>query len=121
MKVTVPLGSIAGVRIGIHWSALVGLGLLTLLLSTSVLPVLVPDAGSSGYWVAGSLTAVAFLATLLAHELAHSVSARRAGLEVRGITLWLLGGMSELVDQPHGPDEEVRIAAVGPAASLLLG
>jgi Zn-dependent protease/predicted transcriptional regulator len=64
---------------------------------------------------------VALVASLLAHELAHSVSARRAGLNVRRITLWLLGGMSELVDQPHDPDEEVRIAAVGPATSVILG
>src|SRR5439155_12660699 len=100
MKVTVRLGRIAGIPIGMHWSAVVGIALLTQLLGTTVLPAIVPGASSTGYWVTGSLTAVALVASLLAHELAHSVSARRAGLTVRRITLWLLGGVSELVDQP---------------------
>lgn len=121
MNVTVRLGRIAGIPIGMHWSALIGIGLLTQLLAMTVLPTLVPGAGRTGYWVAGAAAAVALLASLLAHELAHSISARLAGLNVRRITLWLLGGVSELVDQPHDPDEEVRIAAVGPATSVLLG
>jgi Zn-dependent protease len=65
-------------------------------------------------------TAVAFFATLLAHELGHAVVARRAGLWVEGITLWLLGGVAKLDGEAANPRAELGIAAVGPLISLVL-
>jgi Zn-dependent protease len=69
----------------------------------------------------GWLVALGLGGSLLTHKLAHAVVARRAGLGVRRITLWLLGGVSELVGQPSEPGAEVRIALVGPVTSLGLG
>jgi Zn-dependent protease len=65
-------------------------------------------------------TAVAFFATLLAHELGHAVVARRAGPRVEGITLWLLGGVAKLDGEAANPRAELGIAAVGPLISLVL-
>jgi len=67
------------------------------------------------------VTAVAYIGSLLAHELAHSLVARRNGLEVEGITLWLLGGVSRLQGEVAGPGAEIRVAGVGPLVSLVLG
>ncbi|MGE3289236.1 MAG: site-2 protease family protein [Pseudonocardia sp.] len=121
MPATVPLGRVAGIGVTARWSALAGTALIGVLLSVSVLPTLVPGHGSAAYALAGGLTAVGFGASLLAHELAHSVVARHAGVEVRGITLWLLGGVSELATPPRDPAAEVRIALAGPATSVALG
>jgi Zn-dependent protease len=74
----------------------------------------------AAYWTAGVGTAVAFFASLLAHELGHAVVARRAGLRVEGITLWLLGGVAKLNGEAADPRAELRIAAVGPLISLVL-
>ncbi len=65
--------------------------------------------------------AVAFMAALLAHELAHSLMARRYGVPVTSITLWALGGGSELGSEPPTARADLRIAAAGPAASLGAG
>jgi Zn-dependent protease len=71
--------------------------------------------------VAAIVTAVAYMASLLAHELAHSLVARRNGVQVEGITLWLLGGVSRLQGEFPTPGAELRVAGVGPLTSLVLG
>src|SRR3712207_6323064 len=75
----------------------------------------------SAYAIAAVLAAVAFLASLLAHELAHALVARRNGVEVEGITLWLLGGVARLRGGARTPGAEFCIAGVGPLTSLVLG
>jgi len=116
----VSFGRIGGIPAGAHWSALVGVVLLGELLALSVLPALVPGLTRGAYLVAGVFAAAVFVLSLLAHELAHALVARRAGLGVQRITLWLLGGVSELVERPERPAAEVRIAVVGPLVSLAL-
>jgi Zn-dependent protease/CBS domain-containing protein len=69
----------------------------------------------------GALAAAALIGSLLVHEAAHAVVARRRGIRVRRITLWLLGGVSELMDQPPEPATELRIAVAGPGMSFALG
>jgi Zn-dependent protease len=85
-----------------------------------VLPVLVPGQTPVAYFGAGALGAATLVLSLLAHELGHALVAQRAGLGVRRITLWLLGGVSELAAQPQRPAAQVRIALVGPMVSLAL-
>lgn len=120
MRATLSFGRIAGIPVGAHWSALVGVVLLGQLLALTVLPALAPGRTAAVYWLAGVVGALVLVLSLLVHELAHAVMARRAGLGVRRITLWLLGGVSELAEQPARPGPEVRIALVGPLASLVL-
>ena len=64
---------------------------------------------------------MAYIGSLLAHELAHSLVARRNGVRVDGITLWLLGGVSRLQGEFPDPGAELRVAGAGPLASLVLG
>lgn len=115
------LGRIAGVDVSAQLSTLVIAGLLTWLFATGLLPREVPDRVPVVYWSVGIVGALLFLASLLGHELSHSVVAQRNGVEVEGITLWLFGGVASLRGHPPGPGAEFRIAAAGPAASLFIG
>lgn len=101
-----------------HWSVAVVLGLFVLTLAEGVLPRAVADASTAAYWVAGAVGGLLFLASLLAHEVAHAVVAKRHGVGVRGMTLWLFGGVAELEKEPGTPRAELRIAAAGPLTSL---
>ncbi|WP_331767950.1 site-2 protease family protein [Embleya sp. NBC_00896] len=121
MRATFPLGRIAGVRIGVHWSVLVIFTAITVGLARSRLPHAHSGHPQVVYWAVGVITAVAFLASLLAHELAHAVVARRNGIEVEDIVLWLLGGVSRLKGEASTPAVELRIAGVGPLVSIILG
>ena len=121
MRATFSFGRIGGVPVGAHWSALVGVIVIGTLLASTVLPELAPGATTLAYGLAGGVGAVALVVSLLAHELAHAVVARRSGLEVRRITLWLLGGVSEFGTQPSRAAVELRVALAGPGVSVALG
>jgi Zn-dependent protease/CBS domain-containing protein len=118
---TVRLGRIAGIQVGAQWSALVVAFLMALVLANGVLPSYAPGRTGSAYWSIAIPTALAFLAGLLAHELAHSLVALRKGVAVKAITLWMLGGMSELESEAPSPGAELQIAVAGPLTSLALG
>ncbi len=117
----VRLGRIFGIEVSADLGVLVIGGLLAWSLATAILPE--SDRGLSGatYWSIGLLGALLFLGSLLAHELAHSIVARRNGLIVEGVTLWLFGGVAQFRSEAEGPGAEFRIAAAGPATSLLIG
>jgi len=121
VKETFSLGRIAGVRVGVHWSVLVIVVLVAVGLARGRLPAAHPGHSAWAYWASGVLTAVVFLASLLAHELAHAVVARRNGVQVDGITLWMLGGAARLRTEAPTPGVELRIAAVGPLTSAVAG
>ncbi|MGW1590964.1 site-2 protease family protein [Streptomyces sp. NPDC002386] len=121
MRATFVLGRIAGVRVGVHWSVLLIFGIIAFGLSQGRLAETYPGRAWAVYWAAGLCTAVVFFASLLAHELAHAVVARRNGVAVDDIVLWLLGGAARLRTEASSPGAELRIAGVGPLVSLLLG
>jgi Zn-dependent protease/CBS domain-containing protein len=121
MGQTFSLGRIAGIRVGVNWSVLLIVALLAYGLAVGEFPAAAPRHPVAEYVAAAVVTAVAFVGSLLAHELAHSLVARRNGLQVEGITLWLLGGVSRLQGEVADPGAEIRIAGVGPLVSLLLG
>ena len=120
MSPTLRFGRIAGIPVGASWSALLIALLIAWSLAGQLLPAQVPGLGPAAYWLAGAAGAGLFLGSLLAHELGHAVVARRAGLRVRGITLWLLGGVAQLEDEPASPGDDLKVAIVGPAVSLAL-
>jgi len=118
MQESIPLGRILGVHVGVNWSMLLVFWLVAWSLADSLLPDSVPGASTAAYWSAALIGTVLFYASLLAHELAHSVVARRYGVVVEGITLWLFGGVSRLHGDAPSARAELRIAAVGPLTSL---
>jgi Zn-dependent protease len=121
MNDTFRLGRIVGVRVGVNWTVLVVFAVLAYGLAADRLPQSYKGLHPVVYVVGGLFTAAAFMASLLVHELAHAVVARRNGLAVDGITLWLLGGVARFEGEPDSPGAELRIAGAGPLASLLLG
>ena len=120
MRESVYLGRVAGIRIGLSWSLLPAFALIAWSLANGQLPYEVPGYNHSAYWVVGVLTAVAFFAALVAHELAHSIVARRRGMRVQGIVLWLFGGVAQMEGEMSDPRTELMVAVVGPLVSLLI-
>jgi Zn-dependent protease/CBS domain-containing protein len=121
VRQSIHLGRVSGIDIGAHWSVLFIAALLGYGLTTAVLPTGAPGRPLVAYILVAIVVAALFLAALLAHELAHALVARRHGVGVRGITLWLLGGVSELDGDPPTPRAAFLIAASGPATSLVIG
>jgi Zn-dependent protease/CBS domain-containing protein len=117
MNESFPLGRIAGIKVGVHWSLFVIAGLVAWGLADTMLPDVAPGYSDAAYVVAGAVGAVVFFAALLAHELGHSVVAIRRGVGVESITLWLFGGVARLTRDMPSPEAELRIASAGPAVS----
>jgi Zn-dependent protease len=113
MDANVHLGKIAGIRVGVHWSLLLIFWLVAWSLAGGQLPHAAPGHALGAYGIAALCAGVIFYACLLAHELAHSVVARHRNIDVEGILLWLLGGVSNLKGEPADPDSELRIAIAG--------
>jgi Zn-dependent protease len=120
MAESIRLGQVAGIRVGVNWSVLVMFWLVSWGLAAVIFPRQVPGQQPAAYWAAGAGAAALFFGSLLAHELAHGLLARREGVRVDGITLWLFGGVAKLSSQAENPGAELRIATVGPLASLVV-
>ncbi|MFC4530752.1 site-2 protease family protein [Sphaerisporangium dianthi] len=121
MRQSLRLGRVAGIPLGAHWSTLVIVALIGGVLALSVLPEAVPGENAVRYWMVAVATSVVFLASLLAHELAHALVARRRGITVRSITLWLLGGVTEFAgEEARTPKDEFQVSVAGPLASFAL-
>ncbi|WP_165986470.1 site-2 protease family protein [Streptomyces sp. YIM 98790] len=118
MRATLTLGRLAGVRVGVHWSVLVIVLLLTAGLAGRF-PEVYPGRPAWAYWAVGVAAALTFMVSLLAHEISHALVARRNGVQADEITLWLLGGVARLRSEAPSPGAELRIAGVGPLVSLL--
>ncbi len=118
MTPSIRLGRIFGIEIGFNWSLIFIFALVTWTLATNVLPVDVPGHGVFAYWITSIAGAVLFYVCLLAHEMSHALLARRNGVKVAGITLWLFGGVSRLEGEPPSAAAEALIAAVGPLTSF---
>ncbi|WP_432138144.1 site-2 protease family protein [Streptomyces sp. bgisy154] len=121
MRATFSPGRVAGIRVGMHWSVLLVFVLILVGLAEGGLRDAYPDRPTWQYWFASAVTAVLFLLSLLAHEISHALVARRNGVVVEDITLWLLGGLARLRSEASTPGAELRIAGVGPLVSLVLG
>lgn len=119
MAPTFRLGRVFGIEIDANWSLLFVFALVAWSLGSG-LAAQVPGRSQVEYWLAGIVGAAVFYVCLLAHELSHSLVARRQGVRVTGITLWLFGGVSRLDGEPKGAAAEAAITAAGPLASLVV-
>jgi Zn-dependent protease/predicted transcriptional regulator len=114
------VGRIFGINIRIDWSWLFIFFLVTWNLGT-VFGQSHPDWGTVQVWGLAIVAAILFFASVLAHELAHSLVARARGIPIRSITLFLFGGVSDIQREPTSPGVEFVMAIVGPLTSLVLG
>lgn len=121
LRESIALGRIFGVRVGLNLSVLVILAILVAGLATGRFPAAYPGFGATAYVLAALAASVLFFASLLAHEVSHAIVARRNGIEVERITLWLFGGVAQLKGDPKSPGADFRIAVVGPLVSIAVG
>lgn len=89
-------------------------------LSVRVFPSMHPGLGSDTYLAMGLAGTIALFLSIVLHEFAHAMVARRFGIPIKGITLFIFGGVAEMHEEPKSPRTELLMAAAGPAASLLL-
>jgi Zn-dependent protease len=121
VSASLTIGRIAGIRIGVNWSWFVVFGLIAWSLAASIFPETNPGLSETAHVVMALIAAVLFYATLLAHELGHALQARREGMRIEGITLWLFGGVAQFRGPFPSAGAEFRIAIAGPLVSLALG
>jgi Zn-dependent protease len=81
----------------------------------------VPDLAPLTYFVLGLVSALVFFACIVLHEMGHALVARAVGIPIRGITLFLFGGVAELEDEPKSARSEFLMAIAGPVVSAVLG
>ena len=112
------LGSVLGFEIRIDYSWFIIFFLILWTFSFGVFPAVLPDLDAAVYFAMGLTGTLLFFASLLAHELSHSVVARRRDIPVEGITLFVFGGMAHTRMEAESPGDEFVIAGVGPLASL---
>ena len=117
---TVTLFRIFGFEVKVDWSWLILGALIVWSLATGLFPVWYKGLTRSDYWIMGIAGAVGLFLSIVFHELWHSLIARRFGLNMRGITLFLFGGVSEMADEPPSPKAEFFLAVAGPLSSVCL-
>ncbi len=119
----IPLGRLAGIKVTMDLTVPLLAIAFAYFYATSAsgFPAVAPDISGHWYWVAGATSAVLFFVSLLVHEMGHALVAQDEGIGVRGISLWLLGGVAKLESSPATPRSEFRIAVVGPLASAACG
>jgi Zn-dependent protease len=121
MDGNVTIGRWGGVEVRLHWSLLAVFALIVWSLADGVLPSQNPGLSDGEYLAAAIVAALLFLASILLHELGHSWVARREGIEVDSITLWIFGGVAQFKDRFTSPGAEFRVAVSGPLISIGLG
>ncbi len=116
----IKLFSLFGFEVKIDVSWLVILVLVLWSLAGGVFPTMYEDLATATYWVMGAVAAFGLFASIVVHELCHSLGARRYGLEMSGITLFIFGGVAEMTEEPPSPKAELVMALAGPASSVVI-
>jgi Zn-dependent protease len=114
------IGHAWGIPLRINPSLFLILALLTWSLASNLLLAQRPEMSATARWLTALLTALIFFASILFHELAHAWVARRNGIPVQSITLYIFGGIAQLAGKPKSAGVEFAVAAVGPASSIVL-
>lgn len=114
------IARIAGIPIGISPWWLIIVGLITWSLGASYFPSVINDISPALSYSLGLASALLLFTSILLHELGHAIVARRHGIQVQEIDLWLLGGVSKMREEAHEPEAELRYALAGPAVTALI-
>jgi Zn-dependent protease len=115
-----PWGRILGIPIGLDYSWFLIFGLISWTLAVGYFPAEFKDWPPSEYWLVGAVTACLFFLSVLLHELGHSVVAPRYQVPVRSITLFIFGGVAQIVGEPPSAIAEFWIAIAGPVVGFTL-
>jgi Zn-dependent protease len=118
---SVKLFKVFGFTVKIDLSWFIILGLITWSLAEGLFPIVYEDLPRSILWLMGLAGALGLFASIVFHELAHSLVARRYDIPIRGITLFIFGGVSEMVEEPGSAKAEFMMAVAGPLSSMGLG
>jgi Zn-dependent protease/predicted transcriptional regulator len=117
----IPIGKAFGISLRLHYSWFFVFILVTWVLVTGYFPVNFPDWSLGISILAGVITSLLFFASVLVHELMHSIVSIKQGVPVNAITLFIFGGVSEISEEPKKPVDEFRMTMAGPLSSLILG
>ena len=109
-----------GIPIYVHFSWVVVFGLFAWTLATNYFPERYPELAAASHWARGLTASLLFFASVLLHELGHSLVALRSGIAIESITLFIFGGVARLASEPRDGRTEFKIAAAGPLVSVLL-
>jgi Zn-dependent protease/predicted transcriptional regulator len=115
------LGKLFGIQFRLHFTWFIIFLLITISLSWEVFPSFFPGWDQPLYWITGVITSLLFFASVLAHELAHSLVGRVNGIPIKSITLFIFGGMAQMTKEADKAGAELKMAIAGPACSLVLG
>lgn len=114
-------GSVLGFPVRLHWTWLPAVLLVAWSVEGQFLAASYPGWTTGQRWLVGISLGVLVFAGILAHELGHAWLARRRGYRVTGITLFIMGGVSNLEEEPRRAGDEFAISLAGPLVSLALG
>ena len=114
------LFKLLGFQVRIDFSWIIIAVLIAWSLSTGLFPYQYRGLSTSTYWIMGIIGAVGLFLSIIVHEFSHSLVARKHGIPMKGITLFIFGGMAEMSDEPPSPKAEFMMAAVGPLSSILI-
>jgi Zn-dependent protease len=117
---SIRVGRLAGIPIGVQPLWIVVVGLITWSLGAAYYPEAVDGIAPLAAYGLGLASALLLFASILLHELGHAVVARRHGVEIEEIDLWLLGGVARMSGYPRTAKDELRFALAGPGVTLLI-
>jgi len=120
MSGSLSLGKVLGIPVRLHATWFLVAVLVTVSLAAGFFPQQYEGWSPTTYWVVGAVTAVLFFASVLLHELGHSVVALREKVPVKSITLFIFGGVAQIGAEPPTAGAEFRIAVAGPLVSFAL-
>ncbi len=120
MRNTIRLGTIFGIELKLDYSWFIIFVLITWSLAGHYFPSAHPGWSTGAYWALGAITSALFFASVVIHELAHSLVSRAFGTPVQDITLFIFGGAAHISQEPRRAREELLMALAGPTASLVL-
>ena len=121
MRNSFQIGKLFGISIRIDYTWFIVFVLVAGSLGFSYFPDVHPGWSNVKYWLMGIITALIFFASVLAHELAHSLVSKASGIPVHSITLFIFGGVARISDEPKSPGREFWMAVAGPATSIGIG
>ena len=116
----IKLFKLLGFEVRIDWSWIIIAVLIVWSLSKGVFPSYYKNLSAQAYWWMGIIGAAGLFLSIIAHELSHSLVARKYGLQMKGITLFIFGGVAEMEDEPPSARAEFMMAIAGPLSSILI-